>query len=211
MADCHPHEISQSFRKICLGEFDAIANSNESIQQVNRDDLEWNMKYARFLNNTVATMVDEEELISWNLASLGCCLSGFMRVLCSRLGWDEDMEDLVANMCLRDSERRRKTQRRGAVKADNPDSPTVYEAHAHSVILTMNFVNRLLGRLEFLDSVESDLVIVAARDCMVEYFSALDPSKYKIFNVFASDRGCEQDSTPSIAKFDSKNAASDPK
>jgi hypothetical protein len=57
------------------------------------------------------------------------------------------------------------------------------------------FVNKLLGPLEFLDSVEQDPVLIETRDCIIEYFTALDPMQYQYFGtddegkVFVTETG----------------------
>lgn len=184
-ASLNPGNISKTYRKICRGDFGRMDETDpESVSD--KFDLEWKMSYLRYVGSIMETMADEEELSSWNLAALGCCLTGFMTFLSERLGWKEHLDETVAKMRI-DEEVRRRTRSKGKIRGktlDQDDFSGLFNAQANSLSFLCSFVYRILGPLDFLDEAESDENVVITRDCMIEYFTQLDPAKYKIYGVF---------------------------
>jgi hypothetical protein len=135
----------------------------------------WQYDFVVRVNDTLDLMDSEEELLSWNLMAVGGILNEFLYVLMDRLDWKRFIDSSVGTL---PSDGRRSDGRRV-----DPRSFTVSDANKERYAIVFMFVNKLLGPLEFLDSVEQDPVLIETRDCIIEYFTALDPMQYQYFGT----------------------------
>lgn len=113
----------------------------------------WQATFVARVNDALAMMTKEEELLSWNLIAIGGCLHRFIYCLVDKLSWTQ--------------------LSKSSAGAADPNK--------HRLALVTEFVNKVIGPLEFLDSVENDDPILTARDCFLEYFTGLKTSEYEYF------------------------------
>jgi hypothetical protein len=137
-------------------------------------------------------MAREEELLSWNLMAVGGLLNKFIFCLIERLGWKQSMDEHVARMTFSKNSR---------------NIPS--EESKEQTALVSQFLHNILAPLELLDSVDHLLtatpttrrcqyyhpLLIEARDCLIEFFTSLDPTDYQYFSPYNE----ESDPTKSTA------------
>jgi hypothetical protein len=141
----------------------------------------WQYDFVVRVNDTLDLMDSEEELLSWNLMAVGGILNEFIYVLMDRLDWKRFIDFSVATLPA--GERRMDGSRL------DPRSFIASDAYKERIALVTTFANHLLGPLEFLDSVEQHPVLMKTRDCIIEYFSTLDPMAYQYFGSYDEGKG----------------------
>jgi hypothetical protein len=174
---CRPEDLSKSYCRICLGDFSGMVDryweNHISVESLPA----WQYDFMVRLNDTLDMMTSEEELLSWNLMAVGGWVNGFLYELVGTLKWKQFSNAGVATL---PADGRRNIR---------PGKFIPSEAYDQRFSLVTEIVNKLLGPLEFLDSVEDDPVFIATRDCFKLYFAEIDLMRYHYFPTSAAGKG----------------------
>lgn len=139
----------------------------------NNDDEVWNSDFVRRAKDVMNKVMKEQPMFSLNMAAASGCCDTFLRILVDRMKWRPILNRVMESKpsCLRAS------------------CPLQKERIALCEVIHLF----LLGPLELIDDIERHSTVIAARDCLEEYFDGLDPSEYEFLKAVAEGDSDEVD------------------
>lgn len=167
MTPINPHEISKSFRRICLRDFSDVVDNYHTERHGKDARANVNYEQAVRANDTLDAMEDEQDLLALNLTKVGETLNQFIDFLFKVLEWKPIIDKIVREMDHTGG--RRMT---GAKYSYTPWEDENMERQAQAWM----FAERILGALDFMDTPWEVQSLVRTGAALQTFFSRIDPT-----------------------------------
>jgi hypothetical protein len=179
MTPIHPHQISKSFRRICLRDFSDVVDKYHTEKQKRDGRVHPCYAHAVRVNDTLDALVEEQDLLALNLTSVGDTLNHFIDHLFKILELKPMVDKFVREI---DHEGGRRMTGSKFVYTPWEDE------NAERVAQVSIFAEKILGMLDFVDAPLEVPALARTTAVLQMYFSSqVDPSNILWFSPLVTE------------------------